>query len=89
MPCYHCAGCWWCCNDVGDVFLAHFSSKFTFIHLADAFILQSDLKLYVRVRTPLEQYGLIVLLRDTLSRSRLWVSHTKGMRLIHCTITTP
>jgi len=23
MPCYHCAGCWWC-NGVGDVFLAHF-----------------------------------------------------------------
>uniref|UniRef100_A0A6Q2XVH8 ADAM metallopeptidase domain 11 n=1 Tax=Esox lucius TaxID=8010 RepID=A0A6Q2XVH8_ESOLU len=24
MPCYHCAGCWWWCNGVGDVFLAHF-----------------------------------------------------------------
>jgi len=25
MPCYHCAGCWWC-GGVGDVFLAHFRS---------------------------------------------------------------
>jgi len=25
MPCYHCAGCWWWCNEVGDVFLAHFT----------------------------------------------------------------
>jgi len=24
MPCYHCAGWWWWCNGVGDVFLAHF-----------------------------------------------------------------
>jgi len=25
MPCYHCAGCWWCwCNGVGNVFLTHF-----------------------------------------------------------------
>ncbi|MBN3297145.1 LSM6 protein, partial [Amia calva] len=24
MPCYHCAGWWWWCNSVGDVFLAHF-----------------------------------------------------------------
>jgi len=23
MPCYHCAGWWWC-NGVGEVFLAHF-----------------------------------------------------------------
>jgi len=23
MPCYHCAGWWWWCNGVGDVFLAH------------------------------------------------------------------
>jgi len=21
---YHCAGCWWWCNGVGGVFLAHF-----------------------------------------------------------------
>ncbi|KAJ0009398.1 hypothetical protein NQD34_001100 [Periophthalmus magnuspinnatus] len=26
MPCYHCAGWWWWCNGVGDVFLAHFRS---------------------------------------------------------------
>jgi len=24
MPCYHCAGWWWWCNGVCDVFLAHF-----------------------------------------------------------------
>jgi len=24
MPCYHCAGCWWWYNGVGDVFLPHF-----------------------------------------------------------------
>jgi len=27
MPCYHCAGWWWWCNGVGDVFLAHLSKK--------------------------------------------------------------
>jgi len=24
MSCYHCAGWWWCCKGVGNVFLAHF-----------------------------------------------------------------
>ena len=24
MPCIHCTGCWWWCNGVGDVLLAHF-----------------------------------------------------------------
>jgi len=36
MPCYHCAGWWWWCNGVGDVFLAHFSPLVPIVHRLNA-----------------------------------------------------
>jgi len=32
MPCYHCAGWWWRCNGVGDIFLQHFRPLVPFGH---------------------------------------------------------
>ncbi len=29
LPCLNGSGCWWRCNDVGDIFLAHFGSLST------------------------------------------------------------
>jgi len=47
---------------------------------------------YVRARTPLEQLGVKGLAQGHICVSqfiRTWVSHTKGMCLVHCAITTP
>jgi len=69
-----------------------FNTKFTFTHLADAFI-QSDLQLlkYVRGRMPLEQLRVKCLAQghiDVSQWNRTRVSH-QSMCGIHCGITTP
>jgi len=68
------------------------NSTFTFIHLPDAFIQRLTIAIYVRGCMPLEKLGVKCLAQGHIGVSH-WIqtqfSHTKGMCLIYCAITTP